>query len=225
VSRSKLVLAAFVVALLGVVPFVAAAAPNDGNGTAVAEETKSEPLKNTGGQTDVQVPAGTVSGAAAVCVYPLPVTNGELQTKAVTSVTPRFHDSTVWTNLECGSLSVSVPRGKRGLLAVRTGGEVTCTGPAVDQTQWCEGRVLVNGFQAHPAAQEADGSFAWAQSSPDVGAWEANSFSRFQTLSCPTTSLLPLCTWNVQVQVRNHAEGLSFRVDESTVETQVTYTP
>lgn len=171
--------------------------------------------------SDPQVP-GNLSIQAAVCEWPVNATNAALQTKVVTSSTPRFKSDTAWSNLECGALTVTVPPGMRGGLVVRTDAEVTCTGPVLDQTQWCLGRVLVGGVEAFPRELEVDGSFAWAQSSPDVGAWESNSFTRSMTLDCPA-SAPSLCAWNVVVQVRNHAAGLNFRVDGSTVEAQLTY--
>ncbi|HEU5187836.1 MAG TPA: hypothetical protein VFT87_05025 [Candidatus Saccharimonadales bacterium] len=170
---------------------------------------------------DPQVPSG-VSTQAAVCEWPVNATNAALQTKVVTSSTPRFKSDTAWSNLECGALTVTVPPGMRGGMVVRTDAEVTCTGPAPDTTQWCLGRVLVNGVEAFPRELELDGSFAWAQSSTDFGAWESNSFTRSMTLNCPSSANEP-CAWQVQVQVRNHMDDLSFRVDGSTVEAQLTY--
>ena len=168
---------------------------------------------------DPQVP-GSVSVQAATCEWPVNATNSALQTKTITSSTARFKADTVWSNLECGALTVTVPPGMRGGLVVSTDAEVTCTGAAPDQTQWCLGRVLVNGIEAFPRELEIDGSFAWAQSSTDVGAWESNAFTRSTTLTCASTSP---CSWNVQVQVRNHVDGLNFRIDGSTVQAQVTY--
>lgn len=182
--------------------------------TATMASTGKAPL-------DPQVPSG-LSTQAAVCEWPVNATNAALQTKVITSSTPRFYGSTLWTNLECAGLTVTVPPGMRGGLVVRTDAEVTCTGPTPDQTQWCLGRVLVSGVEAFPRELEIDGSFAWAQSSPDIGAWESNSFTRSITLSCPSSAPAP-CAWGVQVQVRNHVDGLNFRVDGSTVEAQVTY--
>lgn len=220
VKRLYLLLAGLLVALLGSVSAASAAAP-DSVETAPSAQL---PLHSTAVQ-DPQV-SGGVSAQAATCETPVNVTNALLQTKTVTSSTARFYTSTDWTNLECGQLTVSVPRDMRGGLVVRTDAELTCTGPTPDQTQWCLGRVLVNGVEGYPKATEADGSFAWAQSSPDAGAWESNSFTRSLTLRCPTSSTTNLpCMWNVQVQVRNHVDGLTFRVDDSTVEAQLTYAP
>jgi hypothetical protein len=56
----------------------------------------------------------------------------------------------------------------------------------------------------------------------DVGAWESNAFTRSLQVRCPLTAL-PECSYRVQVQVRNHTQGLNFRVDDSTVEAQLTY--
>ncbi len=172
---------------------------------------------------DPQIPGSSAATLAAVCEWPVNITNASLQTKTITSSTPRFYTSTAWTNLECGALTVTVPPGMRGGLVVRTDAELTCTGPAEDETQWCLGRVLVGPVEMFPRELEFDGSFAWAQSSPDVGAWESNSFTRSHTLVCPQGH--DMCSWTVQVQVRNHTEGLDFRVDGSTVEAQLTYAP
>jgi hypothetical protein len=178
---------------------------------------------NQAAASDPQVPSGFAAAAAATCEWPVNITNASLQTKTITSSTPRNYASTAWTNLDCGALTVTVPAGMRGGLVVRTDAELTCTGPAEDQTQWCLGRVLVGPSEMFPRELESDGSFAWAQSSPDIGAWESNSFTRSHTLVCPQGTAP--CSWTVQVQVRNHTEGLDFRVDGSTVEAQLTYAP
>lgn len=200
-KRRLFALAALAAILLGIMPMASAASGIN--------------------QPDPQVSGASVQ--VATCEWPVNVTNMALQTKTVTSSTARFKTDTAWSDLECGQLTVSVPRGMRGGLVVRTDAEVTCTGPATDETQWCQGRVLVNGLDAFPRAFESDGSFAWAQSSPDVGAWESNSFTRSTTLTCPQGTSNDPCTWAVTVQVRTHADGLNFRIDDSTVEAQLTY--
>lgn|GEM_PF-6356555 len=175
------------------------------------------------GPKDPQVADGTArAAAAATCEWPVNATNSALQTKTITSSEARYKADIAWSNLECGALTVTVPPGMRAGLVVRTDAEVTCTGSSPDQTEWCLGRVLVNGLEAFPRELEADGSFSWAQSSPDFGAWESAAFTRSTTLTCMGNVV---CSWNVQVQVRNHAEGLSFRIDGSTVEAQLTYYP
>lgn len=178
---------------------------------------------SSNGPADPQVPGrAALAAAAATCEWPVNATNSALQTKTVTSSTARYKSDTAWGNLECGALTVTVPPGMRGGLVVSTDAEVTCTGTDPDLTEWCLGRVLVNGVEAFPRELEADGSFSWAQSSTDIGAWESAAFSRSTTLTCAGNVT---CSWNVQVQVRNHAEGLSFRIDGSTVEAQLTYYP
>ncbi len=171
---------------------------------------------------DPQIPGGRVSAAAVACEWPVNATNSALQTRTVTSSEPRYKMDTAWSDLECGMLTVTVPRGMRGGLVVHVDAEVTCTGTSPDATEWCLGRVLVGGLDAFPRELEVDGSFAWAQSSTDGGAWESNAFTRSVTLECSPNHEGP-CSWPVKVQVRNHAPGLSFRIDGSTVEAQTTY--
>lgn len=171
---------------------------------------------------DPQMPGGVASIQAAVCEWPVNNTNAALQTRTVTSSSARFKTDTAWSTLECGTLVVTVPPGMRGGLVVHVDAEVTCTGLSPDATEWCQGRVLVDGVAAFPRELEVDGSFAWAQSSTDFGAWESNGFTRSMQLTCPSSATAP-CSKLVQVQWRNHAENLSFRVDGSTVEAQVTY--
>ncbi len=220
--RARLVTAATAVIALVGVPMAAAAAGDDAGSVVQSEVQTSVPLKAPS-QADVQKSDG-LSAAAATCMFPVNATNSALQTKTVTSRDPRYYSATTWTDLECGQLTVTVPRGKSAGLVMRTDAEVTCTGSTPDTTQWCEGRVLVNGVGGEPAAQEVDGSFAWAQSSPDAGAWESNSFTRSRTLRCPvvSTTVLP-CVYSVSVQVKAHTTGLNFRVDDSTLEAQLTY--
>lgn len=222
--RARWATAAVAVFALVGAPMVAAASAGDDAGSVVQPEVQaSVPLKAPS-QKDVQKSDG-LSAAAATCMFPVNSTNSALQTKTVTSRDPRYYTATSWTNLECGQLTVTVPRGRSAGLVVRTDAEVTCTElGSANRTEWCEGRVLVNGVGGEPAAQELDGSFAWAQSSLDAGAWESNSFTRSRTLRCPvvSTTVLP-CAYSVNVQVKTHASGLNFRVDDSTVEAQLTY--
>jgi hypothetical protein len=212
---------ALAIGLVGILPATAAASAPDSN-VGTAEPSVQVPLKPAAGQQDPQ--ASGPAALAAVCQFPVSATNPYMQSKTVTSVDARFYSSTDWTPLECGQLTVSVPRGHRAGLVVDVSAEVTCTGPAPDQTQWCQGRVMVGNTEAHPRVTEADGSFAWAQSSNDVGAWESNAFERSLTLSCPasTTTQTP-CVWPVRVDVRNHTTGLNFRVDDSSVHAGLTY--
>ncbi len=202
---------------------IATASTGDDAGSVVQAEVQTTVPLKASSLKDPQKSDG-LSAAAASCMFPVNATNSALQTKTVTSRDARNYSATAWTNLECGQLTVTVPRGRNAGLVVRTDAELTCTGSAPDATQWCEGRVLVSGVQAEPAAQEADGSFAWAQSSTDVGAWESNSFTRSATLRCPAVSTTQLpCAFSVNVQVKAHTTGLNFRVDDSTVEAQLTY--
>lgn len=223
-ARFKLATAALAAfALLGA-PVMAAASSNDEAGAVIQVEAKTTVPLKTKAQKDSQKSDG-LSAAAATCMFPVDATNAMLQTKTVTSRDARYYNTTAWTDLECGQLTVTVPRGRTGDVVIRTDAEVTCTElGSADRTEWCEGRVLVNGVEAEPAPQEVDGSFAWAQSSLDAGAWESNSFTRSASLRCPliSTNLLP-CSFKVNVQVKNHNNNLNFRVDDSTVEAQLTY--
>jgi hypothetical protein len=168
-------------------------------------------------------PAATAVAAAPVCTGGLSATNGALQTRVLTTNTPQFFTGTGYVNLGCGAFGVTVPRGRAGLIVVKVDAEVTCTGsgPAVD-SQWCLGRVLIGGVEGQPSAPEPD-SFAWAQSSPDSAAWESAAFTRTRIVRCPSTNPATVCSYTVAAQVRNHAAGLSFRVDDLTVHAQVTY--
>jgi len=140
------------------------------------------------------------------------------QRRVVTGNNPGIYTSTAFVPMDCGTTFVSVPRGKRALIVTRVDGEVTCTGTA---GQWCIGRVLLRGIEGRPNAPEPD-SFAWAKSNPDATDWESNSFTRTGVVGpCNTTGTA--CAIAIQVQVRNHAAGLSFRVDDTTVDVDVTY--
>jgi len=171
---------------------------------------------------DNQGASSAAVAAAPVCAG-FSATNAALQTRDLTTNTPEFFTSTGWTTLGCGSYAVTVPRGRVGLVVVKVDAEVTCTGsdPAV-ASQWCLGRVLIGGVEGQPSAPEPD-SFAWAQSSPDSSAWESAAFTRARTMTCPSTHPATTCSYLVQAQVRNHAAGLNFRVDDTSVHTQVTY--
>jgi hypothetical protein len=131
--------------------------------------------------------------------------------------------STTYTTLGCGSFGVTVPRGRRALVTVTVDAEVTCTGtdPAV-ASQWCLGRVVIGGVEGQPSAPEPD-SFAWAQSSADAAAWESAAFQRSRLVVCPATYPATVCSFGVTAQVRNHAAGLAFRVDDLTVHADLLY--
>jgi len=166
-------------------------------------------------------PAAPSAALAPVCTGGLSATNAALQTRALTTNTPQVFTGTTYTTLGCGTFGVSVPAGRRGLIVVKVDAEVTCTGtdPAVD-SQWCLGRVLIGGVEGQPSAPEPD-SFAWAQSSPDSAAWESAAFTRSRIVVCPAGG--PTCGYTIAAQVRNHAAGLNFRVDDLTVHATTTY--
>jgi hypothetical protein len=150
-------------------------------------------------------------------------TNTATQNRVYTNNTPgSYFNSAAWADLTCGSFSVTVPRGKSALAVVKTDAEVTCTTANANDFQWCQGRVLFNGAEGQPNAPEGD-SFAWANSQTDPNAWESNAFTRTAYLRCPSTSPTSVCTFPVKVQVKNHAAGLNFRVDDSTVDARLTY--
>lgn len=164
-------------------------------------------------------PQGGPAAARVASCQSFSATNGSLQTRVVTSSDPRLYYATGWTDLECGSTRVSVARGRHGLVTVGVDAEVTCTGVA---GHWCLGQVLIGGVAGEPVAPEPD-SFAWAHSDPDSSIWESNAFTRTRSLTCPSTGSSAVCVWTVRVQVRNHMDGLVFRVDDSTVKAEVTY--
>jgi hypothetical protein len=163
-------------------------------------------------------PAAAPSRAPVCAAFT--ATNSALQTRVVTSGDARVSTSTNWTTLPCASTTVTVPRGRAALVTTTVDAEVVCTGAA---GQWCEGRVLYDGVEGQPTAPEPD-SFAWASSQLSATRWEAASFTRTRPLRCPPVPALTApCVYGVVTQVRNHAAGLSFRVDDSTVRTQATY--
>lgn len=167
---------------------------------------------------NAQQPTGAAPAAAPVCQR-FAATNTALQTRVVTGDGAIGYTSTAWTNLICGDTVITAPRGRSVLVVAQVDAEVTCTGP---DGQWCLGRVLIGNAAGAPTAPEPD-SFAWANSEPNAAQWEANTFSRTRDLACPRTFPLAVCTWRVLAQVRNHAAGLTLRVDDSTLHVQGTY--
>jgi hypothetical protein len=170
----------------------------------------------TGSSPGPQATPATLTAPVCWSAY---ASNPYLQTRVVTTSDASTYTSTAWSNLACGTTRVTVPRGRHGLVVVKVDAEVTCTG---DDGQWCLGRVLVGGFEGQPTAPEPD-SFSWANSEPNSAQWESNAFTRSRLLYCPSTITASYCYYPVVVQVRNHASGLLFRVDDSTVHAQVTY--
>jgi hypothetical protein len=172
---------------------------------------EASPRDTTSQGAATAAPAGTCLAYLA--------TNAALQTRVITNNAPGVYSLTSWQTLTCGATSISVPRGKRGLVVVEVDAELTCTGA---DGQWCLGRALIAGLEGQPNAPEPD-SFSWANSEPNPAQWEANTFTRTAILSCPATFPAARCVYPVVVQVRNHAAGLSFRVDDATIQAQVTY--
>jgi hypothetical protein len=171
------------------------------------------------GSSQAATPSPQAAPAAVPACTGWLATNPYLQTRLVTTSDASTYTSTAYVPMACGTTAVSVPRGRRGLIVVGVDAEVTCTGPA---GQWCLGQVLIGGVVGQPSAPEPD-SLAWAHSTPDAAAWEANTFTRTRFVACPSTAPAAGCSCQVQVQVRTHADGLLLRVDDSTVHAQVTY--
>jgi hypothetical protein len=172
-----------------------------------------------GGSASVAAP----SPQAAPLVVPVcttrAATNPYLSTKTVSTNDASFYTSTAWTNLACGAVLVTIPRGRRAVVVVHVDAEVLCTGA---DGQWCQGRAIFAGVEGQPNAPEPD-SFAWANSEPNPAQWEANTFTRTWFITCVANGTTTPCGTNVIVQVRNHTTGLTFRVDDSTVHAQATY--
>jgi len=148
-------------------------------------------------------------------------TNASVQSRVYTNNTATNYTNTDWVNMQCGSFTVSVPRGKSALIVVKTDAEVRCN-VATSDDQWCQGRVLIDGAEGQPNAPESD-SFSWANSQTDPNAWESNAFTRTAAVRCPIDSNNALCTYMIRAQVKNHAPNMNFRVDDSTVDASVTY--
>ncbi|HSX02058.1 MAG TPA: hypothetical protein VLI05_01955 [Candidatus Saccharimonadia bacterium] len=179
----------------------------------------ADSLTRSAQDTATQVAAR--AAAASDCHF-FSATNSSVQRRVLTNNTPFVNTSTNWTDVACGSTSVTVPRGRSALAVVKVDAEVTCTTTNAADSQWCQGRVLINGLEGQPTAPEPD-SFAWSNSQVDPNAWESNAFSRTAYLSCPANSNTTVCTFPVKVQVRNHGTGLTNRVDDATYDMSLTY--
>lgn len=182
----------------------------------------AESLGQTPQDSAVKPDVAAVAAASPDCHF-FSATNASVQHRVSTNNTPGFYTSTAWNDLKCGTFNVTVPRGKSALAVVKVDGEVTCTAASTSDTQWCQGRVLINGAEGQPTAPEPD-SFAWSNSQTDPAAWESNAFSRTAYLRCPrlATTAAP-CTFPIKVQVKNHGSGLNNRVDDATVDANLTY--
>ena len=166
--------------------------------------------------------AKAAAGAAAPDCMFFSATNAAVQSRVYTNNTPTNYTNTDWVNMQCGSFTVTVPRGKSALAVVKVDGEVTCTNPTASNSQWCQGRVLIDGAEGQPSAPEPD-SFAWSNSQVDANAWESNAFTRTAYLRCSPNTKEAMCTYFVRAQVKNHSTGLNFRIDDSTVDAHLTY--
>jgi hypothetical protein len=192
-----------------------------GSGTVLAES-----LLQNGQDAPAKQDAAAVAAANPDC-HLFSATNSAGQRRVSTNNTPGFYTATSWTDLKCGTFNVTVPAGKSALVVVKTDAEVTCTTASAADSQWCQGRVLINGAEGQPTAPEPD-SFSWSNSQTDSSAWESNAFSRTAYLRCPSGAVgavlaSKVCTFPIKVQVKNHAAGLNFRVDDATVDASLTY--
>jgi hypothetical protein len=140
------------------------------------------------------------------------------QTRVVTDDFARTVASTLFTTLPCGTTSVSIPRGRTALIVAHVDAEVSCRGPV---NQWCIGRVLIGGVEGEPNAPEPD-SFAWATARADLDQWEANGFTRTRRFTCSRLSRTT-CVVSVITQVRNHASGMTMRIDDRTLHVQANF--
>ncbi len=187
--------------------------------TPVVASTFGQSAQDTAAQSDTKAIAAL---ATPDCSF-FSATNSATQNRVYTNNTAGFYvNSAAWADLACGTFNVTVPRGRSALAVVKVDGEVTCTAAVATDSQWCQGRVLLNGVEGKPNAPEPD-SFAWANSQVDPNAWESNAFTRTGYLRCPSTVTTTVCTFPVKVQVKNHAAGLNFRVDDATVDARLTY--
>jgi len=169
---------------------------------------------------NAKLDANATAAAAPDCNF-YSATNAALQRRVYTNNTPTTYTTTDWVNLQCGSFSVSVPRGKSALIVAKADAEVSCTVSTSD-SQWCQGRILINNLEGQPTAPEPD-SFSWANSQTDPNTWESNAFTRTAYVRCPADSREALCTYMIRAQIKNHAPNMLFRIDDSTVDADVTY--
>lgn len=161
---------------------------------------------------------GNAAALAASCFTFAPAANALGVRRTVTTSDAAFYTLTAFQNLECGAATIPVPFGKRAMIVVRSDAELTCTGGL---GSWCEGQVLINGTVAFPQAPDITGSFAWAHSDPDFGAYESNSFTR--SLAVGPCGAAGGCLVPIQVRTRNISAGLTFRVDDLTVDVDASY--
>ncbi len=126
-------------------------------------------------------------------------------------------------NVDCGSLTFTVPRGKQALVDLSATAELDCQGPEGGNS-WCEGRFLVNG-KSTPAPDNTGRSDTYAWDSGNGGAfdWQAHSLEQEYLARCASsTSTSAPCVYNVTLQSRLDNGATYLWVDDLTVRVDVT---
>jgi hypothetical protein len=120
-----------------------------------------------------------------------------------------------WTSLECGSVTVNLPRGRSGQVTVWVNAEIRCG----TSGGWCAARVLAGGRELEPGSAGDGDEFAWDTAGSDRRHRRDGSLVRTGVISCPTANPAATCPTTFTVQARNSAGD--FWIDDLLVRAEV----
>jgi hypothetical protein len=126
-------------------------------------------------------------------------------------------------NVDCGSLTFTVPRGQQALVDLSATAELDCQGPTGGNA-WCEGRFLINGLPLPtPDNTGRNDTYAWDSANGGSFDWQANALDQEYVAKCPkSSSTTTPCFYRVTLQSRLDNGATSLWVDDLTVRVDVT---
>ncbi|GII87688.1 hypothetical protein Ssi03_56780 [Sphaerisporangium siamense] len=137
------------------------------------------------------------------------------QVEASTNIAGHTVKGANWTDLDCGSLTLQVPKGRQSLVTVWLNAETRCAGPVGG---WCQSRILADGAELHPVSTTDDPTiFIWDYARPDSGQFHESSLIRTGMIKCPSDHATATCDVKIKVQVRTNAEQTELWVDDTIV--------
>lgn len=131
---------------------------------------------------------------------------------------------TAWTDLDCGTVTVQVPRGQNVVATVWVNAEIRCKGTSA-ASNYCRGRVLANGTELAPIDSENGDVFTWDTAAPEDRRWRDGSMIRTGLLSCPSDHPTTDCDVKITAQASNNSAASEFWIDNAIVHAQIWKSP
>jgi hypothetical protein len=143
--------------------------------------------------------------------------------RVITNTSVQTTQASAFANLPDATTTVFVPPNSAVLVSVTFSAEVACYGGAVNDPNWCEMMVLVNGTEASPKASSTSLGDTFSVATTDNGtasfaSWRAHSFSRHTCVRNTTNAPLAVpvaVQWKVVNFSAAAAPVTTFWVDDS----------